>query len=60
MLKWIIIAVVAIAFIYWLKQGREHNSISDAEAKEVDQNRFYVNTDDKNDPLPDDDKSNQL
>ncbi len=60
MLRWGILAIVIVVFVFWLRRGRSQNDASDADAKEVDQNRFYVNPDSENDPPPDDDKSNEL
>ena len=60
MFKWLLLIVIGGAFFLWLKRGKEGHDISDPEAKEIDQQRFYVYPPKKNDELPKDDQGNDL
>ena len=60
MLKWLLLIVIGGVFFLWLKRGKKGHDISDPEAKEIDQQRFYVAPPKKNDEPPKDDQNNAL
>ena len=59
-MKWLILAIVLALFAVWLYRGRKMRRVSRAEAKEVEQRRFYAQPPDEKDPPPDDHEGNRL
>jgi len=60
MLKWFILLIILVLFVFWLARGRAKNGLTDAEAKEIEQKRFYVSTEGREDPPAEDDRDDEL
>lgn len=60
MLKWLLVALVVVAFVFWLMRGKKGHDVSDPEAKSLDQKRYYVTPPQKGDTPPEDNQGTSL